>query len=103
MRRPEFLAALILPLSLLAAPLAAQETAPAAAQGTEKTTIAAGIGVFGAPKLADDFQHLPYVNPDAPKGGEFSMSWTGGFDSFNPYTVKGRAAIMSSATRRDAR
>ncbi|MBA4489660.1 extracellular solute-binding protein [Paracoccus sp. S1E-3] len=97
MRRPEFLAALILPLSLLAVPLAAQEATPAAAPAAEKTTIAAGIGVFGAPKLPDDFQYLPYVNPDAPKGGEFSMSWTGGFDSFNPYTVKGRPAIMSSA------
>lgn len=90
MRRHEILAALILPLSLLASPLVAQD-APA-----ETTTVATGIGVFGPPKLPADFPHLPYVNPDAPKGGEFSMSWTGGFDSFNPYTVKGRGAIMSS-------
>ncbi|WP_407947386.1 extracellular solute-binding protein [Paracoccus xiamenensis] len=83
-------------MSLLAGPLAAQEAAPAADATAEATTVASGIGVFGAPKLPADFQHLPYVNPDAPKGGEFSMSWTGGFDSFNPYTVKGRAPILST-------
>ena len=28
-----------------------------------------GIATFGEPALPADFPHLPYVNPDAPKGG----------------------------------
>ncbi|MFD1795677.1 ABC transporter substrate-binding protein [Paracoccus aurantiacus] len=112
MRNTEFLAALILPLCLFGAPLAAQEAAPGAEAGTDapaeaeapapeeqaadNVTVASGIGVFGPPALPEGFANLPYVNPDAPKGGEFSMSWTGGFDSLNPYTVKGRPALMSS-------
>jgi microcin C transport system substrate-binding protein len=37
------------------------------------------------------------VNPDAPKGGEISQWAFGGFDSMNPYSVKGRAGQLSSA------
>ena len=29
-----------------------------------------GIAMHGSPKYGPDFQHLDYVNPDAPKGGE---------------------------------
>ncbi|MEM1410625.1 MAG: extracellular solute-binding protein, partial [Pseudomonadota bacterium] len=43
-----------------------------------------------------DFPHLDYVNPDAPKGGEISISAQGTFDSFNPYTLKGNNAALSS-------
>lgn len=56
------------------------------------------ITPFGdPPKYAADFAHLDYVNPDAPKGGEISIWAAGGFDSLNPYSVKGRAASLSSA------
>lgn len=55
-----------------------------------------GISTFGDLQLAADFAHLPYVNPDAPKGGELVQWWSGGFDSMNPYSVKGRAAIGSN-------
>ena len=89
----------MLPLSFLSGPLAAQD-APAAsdapAAATEGTTIAHGVGVFGLPELPADFPHLRYVNPDAPKGGEISVSMPGGFDGYNPFTVKGRADILSS-------
>lgn len=55
-----------------------------------------GISTFGELQLPADFAHLPYVNPDAPKGGEIS-EWTfGGFDSLNPYSMKGRAAALAS-------
>jgi microcin C transport system substrate-binding protein len=67
-----------------------------AARGQETTITSHGISTFGDLKLPADFTHLPYANPDAPKGGELSASWTGGFDSMNPFTVKGRAAIGSS-------
>jgi microcin C transport system substrate-binding protein len=55
-----------------------------------------GISPFGALKYAADFPHLDYVNPDAPKGGEISLWAFGGFDSMNPYTIRGRAAAGAS-------
>ncbi|NEX46026.1 ABC transporter substrate-binding protein [Rhodobacter sp. ETT8] len=68
---------------------------PALAQETVITSH--GISTFGELQLPADFLHLPYVNPDAPKGGEISIWAFGGFDSMNPYSVKGRAAGLSSA------
>lgn len=56
-----------------------------------------GISTFGELKYPADFQHLDYVNPDAPKGGEISEWASGGFDSMNPYSIKGRAGALSSA------
>lgn len=55
-----------------------------------------GISTFGDLALPADFTHLPYVNPDAPKGGEMSQWAPGSFDSFNPYTIQGNAAALSS-------
>lgn len=55
------------------------------------------ITTFGdPPKYAADFKHLDYVNPDAPKGGEFSSWAPGSFDSFNPFSVNGVAAALAS-------
>lgn len=68
-----------------------------AARAEEGVIIAHGISTFGELQLPADFTHLPYVNPDAPKGGEISEWAFGGFDSMNPYSVKGRAAGLSSA------
>ena len=48
-----------------------------------------GISMYGAPALPADFAALPYVNPDAPKGGQITLGNTGGFDSLNPYVRKG--------------
>ncbi len=56
-----------------------------------------GIALFGALKYKPDFQHFDYVNPGAPKGGEFRLSYTGGFDSVNPFIIKGVAAPGISA------
>lgn len=55
-----------------------------------------GISTFGDLPLPADFKNLPYVNPDAPKGGEMSQWSPGSFDSFNPYTIQGNAAALSS-------
>lgn len=49
------------------------------------------IAMYGEPVLPPDFVSLPYVNPDAPKGGRVVFGERGGFDSFNPYIRKGRA------------
>lgn len=71
----------------------------ALAQGlrAEETVTAHGIATLGSLKYAADFDHLDYVNPDAPKGGEIAEWTAGGFDNFNPYTLEGRAAALSSA------
>ena len=55
-----------------------------------------GISTFGDLALPADFPHLPYVNPNAPKGGEISQWSPGSFDSFNPYTIQGNADVLSS-------
>ncbi|PYG27030.1 extracellular solute-binding protein [Pelagimonas varians] len=52
-----------------------------------------GVSTFGELKYSADFSHFDYVNPDAPKGGEFSSWAFGTFDSLTPYILKGNAAI----------
>ncbi|MFS4438892.1 extracellular solute-binding protein [Paracoccaceae bacterium GXU_MW_L88] len=51
-----------------------------------------GIAMYGAPALEEGFTQLPYVNPEAPKGGEIVYGESGSFDSLNPYILKGRPA-----------
>ena len=48
-----------------------------------------GIAMYGDPALPPDFVSLPYVNPDAPKGGRITVGNTGGFDSLHPFIFKG--------------
>jgi peptide/nickel transport system substrate-binding protein len=50
-----------------------------------------GIAMYGEPALPPDFVSLPYANPDAPKGGAITFGESGGYDSLNPYIVKGQA------------
>lgn len=50
------------------------------------------IAMHGVPKLPEGFDHFPYVNPQAPKGGLMRLNIVGTFDSLNPYIVKGRPA-----------
>jgi len=47
-----------------------------------------GIAMHGEPALATDFKHLPYANPDAPKGGKITYGVQGTFDSLNPFILK---------------
>lgn len=47
------------------------------------------LKTFGEPKYARGFTHLDYVNPSAPKGGQMVFATTGGFDTLNPYLLKG--------------
>ncbi|MGG7565904.1 extracellular solute-binding protein [Rhodovulum sp. DZ06] len=47
--------------------------------------------MHGAPALPEGFAHLPYADPDSPKGGRLTLGEVGGFDSLNPWIVKGRA------------
>jgi peptide/nickel transport system substrate-binding protein len=50
-----------------------------------------GIAMYGQPALPPDFVSLPYVNPDAPKGGRVVTGNVGSFDSLNPFILKGSA------------
>ena len=61
-----------------------------------ETVTSHGISTFGELKYEADFQHLEYVNPNAPKGGEMSIWGFGSFDSMHPYSTKGRAGRLSS-------
>ena len=78
----------------LALAFAAAAPFPAMADGTITSY---AITTFGEPpKYPADFQHLDYVNPDAPKGGEISQTWQGDFDSMNPYSDKGQPGYLST-------
>jgi microcin C transport system substrate-binding protein len=75
---------------ILAALLA--NAAPEPAHAVERKH---GLSAFGDLAYPADFQHFAYVNPDAPKGGTFSLVGWGGvttFDSLNNYILKGDAA-----------
>ncbi|MDQ0315669.1 extracellular solute-binding protein [Amorphus orientalis] len=52
-----------------------------------------GIAMHGAPALPADFEHLPYANPDAPKGGVVTYGVLGSFDSLNPFIARGEIAV----------
>jgi peptide/nickel transport system substrate-binding protein len=53
--------------------------------------------MYGDPSLPPDFVSLPYANPDAPKGGRIVFGESGGFDSLNPFILKGNAPAGVSA------
>lgn len=61
--------------------------APASA---EDVIVSHGFSNFGALKYGPG-EPFSYVNLDAPKGGEISLSTLATFDSFNPFTRKGVA------------
>ncbi|PWR03418.1 ABC transporter substrate-binding protein [Meridianimarinicoccus roseus] len=76
-------------LHRLAAPVAALALCCVAA--TAQTGPQHGIAMYGEPALPPDFVSLPYVNPQAPKGGRIVFGEVGGFDSLNPHILKGNA------------
>jgi microcin C transport system substrate-binding protein len=63
-------------MALLLNPLTTAQATPAAALGYE-------------PKYQAGFSHFDYVNPEAPKGGDLTLSGLGNFDSLNPFLLKG--------------
>jgi peptide/nickel transport system substrate-binding protein len=77
---------------------------PAAA---EPAVAKPAIAMHGVPLLPDDFVSLPYVNPNAPKGGTIIEGVLGTFDSLNPFIVQGlplqaiRGYVVESLLARD--
>jgi len=70
---------------------AATPAGGAAAPGQAIRTHA--LSLLGEPTLPANFTHFPWVNPDAPKGGEIALTALGSFDSFNPFIIRGTAAV----------
>lgn len=66
------------------------------ASAEEKIIKSHGYSRFGDLKYAADFNHLDYVNPNAPKGGEFSSWALGSFDNIHRYTHKGDHAASAT-------
>lgn len=62
------------------------------AWAAENGTVHHALAMHGTPKYAADFQHLDYVNPDAPKGGVLKLAKTGSFDTLNANIIMGSAA-----------
>ncbi|QJD58550.1 ABC transporter substrate-binding protein [Pseudomonas sp. gcc21] len=56
-----------------------------------------GYALYGQPAYPDDFEHLNYVNPHAPKGGTLRVMGSGTFDTLNPYTLKGTSPISTGS------
>lgn len=66
------------------------------ADGHEGMIKSHGYSFYGDLTYPADYPHFNYVNPDAPKGGEISISTLGTFDSMNPYSRKGRGGALST-------
>lgn len=56
-----------------------------------------GIALHATPALPAGFPHWPWVNPNAPKGGEMVRWSLGSFDSFNPFILRGTPAAPVAA------
>lgn len=73
---------------VLAAALLAAGAARAQAGAQADAAPRGAIAMHGEPALPDDFDHLPYVDPQAKKGGRLAIGFLGAFDSLNPFNLK---------------
>ena len=78
-------------LGILASVALALGLLPVALAGKARAAESYAIAMHGAPALPADFAHMPYANPDAPKGGRLVWGLLGTFDSLNPFIVRGLA------------
>ena len=76
-----------------------------AAQAASQETETHGLSIFGDLAMPEDFSHFPYVNTNAPKGGEIALqvsATTGNqnfttFNTLNIYILEGDGAAGMSA------
>jgi peptide/nickel transport system substrate-binding protein len=78
-------------LRVLACVALALGVAPLAPFCEAKAAESHALAMHGAPALPAGFTHMPYANPDAPKGGRLVEGVLGTFDSLNPLIVRGVA------------
>ncbi|MCQ4161394.1 extracellular solute-binding protein [Roseomonas sp. GC11] len=90
MRRRHLLSTGLVLASSVALPRA-QAQQPAAPASEARRTHA--LSLLGEPALPADFPHWPWVNPNAPKGGEMVRAAQGSFDSLHAYILRGTPAI----------
>jgi microcin C transport system substrate-binding protein len=95
--------ALVVPAALHAEPQAADGAAAAAStaksvDGLATGTPRHGLSFFGDLAYPADFSHFDWVNPVAPKGGEFRYPIEGTFDSFNPLVDRGTPVVGIAST-----
>lgn len=78
----------------LALATSASADLPEEAAAPEDVPTVHGLSLYDEPALPPDFEHFPYVNPDAPKGGSMTQAAVGGsFDSTNPFIIRGTPAM----------
>ena len=88
MREPflRAIAAVILACAVLCIGGFLAQTPPALAEAASEPQPA--IAMHGDPALPKEFDHLPYADPQAPKGGRVAIGFLGAFDSLNPFNLK---------------
>ncbi len=83
-------------VALTAVPAMAKDTedkkVEVAKEAEQDLTAIHALALHGAPKYEEGFDHLEYVNPDAPKGGNINVGVVGSFDSLNPFIIRGLPA-----------
>ena len=82
----------VLSFAAAAVALAGGIAAPARAEPAH------GFAVLGTLKYPAGFPHFDYSNPHAPKGGNVRLWAQGGFDTLNPFILKGRKAAGALMT-----
>jgi microcin C transport system substrate-binding protein len=55
------------------------------------------LSLLGEPKYSEHFDHLEYVNPNAPKGGVIKLNQIGTFDNFNRFASRGAPEYNSGS------
>ena len=86
-RKASSLTSFLSALALIATPLISPFSV------ADEAMPAHGIAMHGDTKYPAGFSHFDYVNPEAPKGGTLKMAVVAnGFDSFNPFDIRGVAA-----------
>ncbi len=87
-------AAGVLAVLLAAVPIAA---APAGSALAQQPGPQHALALGGKPKYPPGFAHFGYADPAAKKGGTLVLPSEGGFDTLNPFTLKGRAPFLLGA------
>jgi peptide/nickel transport system substrate-binding protein len=64
------------------------ETPPAQSRRIAAQEPTHGVAMHGEPALPPDFDHFPYADPAAKKGGRLRVGLAGAFDSLNPFNIK---------------
>lgn len=87
---------LLLTFTVLATGIAKASDTDAVAEGVTRSW---SMAEFGTPLYDESMPHWPYVNPDAPKGGNVVLGAFGTFDSLNSYILKGTPSrVLSHST-----